>query len=76
MYISERSELQQDRAYDYGWNSGSPVRDAVVLIINKSSSALGIVYYLNLDNPVPNYPNSYIPLHARRLCMQWAGSKG
>ena len=35
-----------------------------VLIINKNSSALGTVYYLNLDNPVPNYPNSYSKLHA------------
>ena len=48
----------------------------LVLILNKNSSALGIVYYLNQDNPVPNYPNSYAPLHARRPCMQWAGGKG
>ena len=53
-------------------HSGMPL----VLIINKNSSALGTVYYLDMDNTVPNYPNSYTPLHARRSCMQWAGGKG
>ena len=37
-------------------HSGMPL-----VLINKNSSALGTVYYLNLDNPVPNYPNSYAP---------------
>ena len=36
-------------------HSGMPL----VLIMNKNSSALETVYYLDLDNPVPNYPNSY-----------------
>ena len=44
-------------------HSGMPL----VLIVNKNSSALGTVYYLNLDNPVPSYPNSYAPLHARSM---------
>ena len=52
-------------------HSGMPL-----VLINKNSSALGTAYYLNLDNPVPNYPNSYALLHARRPCMQWAGGKG
>ena len=42
-------------------HSGTPL----VLILNKNSTALGTVYYLNLDNPVPNYHNSYTP-----HCMQ------
>ena len=45
-------------AYDYGWNSGTPLRDAVASL-KKNSSAYGTVYYLNRDNPVPNCPNSY-----------------
>ena len=52
-------------------HSGMPL-----VLKNKNSTALGTVYYLNLDNPVPHYPNSYAPLHARRPCMQWAGGKG
>ena len=52
-------------------HSGMPL-----VLKNKYSSALETVYYLNLNNPVPNYPNSYAPLHARRPCMQWAGGKG
>ena len=36
----------------------------LVLIINKNSPALGTVYDLKLDNPVPSYQNSYAPLHA------------
>ena len=59
----ERSELQED------WLTTMVVtRDlhslmSLVLIINKNSSALGTVYYLDLDIPVPNYPNSYASLH-------------
>ena len=41
-------------------HSGMPL----VLIFVNNSSALGTVCYLNLDNPVPNYPNSYA------LCME------
>ena len=29
MYLRERSELREDRAYDYGCNSWSPLRDAI-----------------------------------------------
>ena len=29
MYLTERSELWEDRAYDCGCNSWSPIRDAV-----------------------------------------------
>ena len=32
--------------------------------------------FLNQDNPVPNCPNSYASLHARRSCMQQAGGIG
>ena len=70
-----RSELQEDRAYNYGCNSWSPLRDAVGSY-KKNSSVVGTIYYLNLDSPVPNYPHSYAPLHARRPCMKWAGGKG
>ena len=59
-------------AVTQGLHSGMPL----ALIINKNSSALGTVYYLNQDNPVPNYPNSYAPLLARRPFMQWAGGRG
>ena len=46
-------------------HSGMPL----VVNMNKNSSALGTVYYLNLDNPVPNYPNSYAPTHMPH-CMK------
>ena len=39
----------------------------------KYSSDFGTVYYLNQDNPVPNCPNSYASLHARRESIQLAG---
>ena len=45
--------------------SGMPL-----VLKENNSSAFGIVYYLNQDNPVPNCPNSYASLHARRPCMQ------
>ena len=53
-------------------HSGMPL----VLITNKNSSAFGTVYYLNEDNPMPNCPNSYAQLHARRPSIQWAGGNG
>ena len=37
---------------------------------------LGTVYYLNQDNPVPNCPNSYDSLHARRPSIQKTGAIG
>ena len=46
--------------------SGMPL----VLVKKKNSSAFGTVYYLNKDNPVPNCPNSYASLHARRPSIQ------
>ena len=46
--------------------SGMPL----VLVKKKNSSAFGIVYYLNQDNPVPICPNSYASLHARRPNIQ------
>ena len=63
-------ELQEDRAYDCGCNSGSSLRDSVGSFKKKNSSAFGTVYYLNEDNPVSNCPNSYISLHARRPSIQ------
>ena len=37
------------------------------------SSAIGTVYYLNLDNPVPMCPNSCVPQHEGRRNIQRAG---
>ena len=51
--------------------SGMPL-----VLLKKNSSAFGTVYYLNQDNPVPNCPNSYAPLHARRRSIQRAGGIG
>ena len=48
----------------------------LVHIKNKKSSDFGTVHYLNQDNPVPNYPNSYTPLHARRHSLESAGGMG
>ena len=45
--------------------SGMPL-----VIVKKNSSAFGTVYYLNQDNPMPNCPNSYDSLHARRPSIQ------
>ena len=56
-YWRERSELREDRAYDCGCNSGSPLRDAVGSLKKKPHPPL-TVYYLNQDNPEPNCPNS------------------
>ena len=52
-------ELQENLAYDYGCSSGSPLKHAVAFLSKMNSSVLGIVCYLNRDNPVPNCPNSY-----------------
>ena len=41
-----------------------------LVISKKNTSAFGTVYYLNQDNPVPNCPNSYASLHARRPTMR------
>ena len=41
--------------------SGMPL-----VLLKKNSFAFGTVYYLNQDNPVPNCPNSYASLQARR----------
>ena len=41
--------------------SGMPL-----VLLEKNSSTFVTVYYLNQDNPVPNCPNSYASLHARR----------
>ena len=46
--------------------SGMPL----VLVKKKNSSVFETVYYLNQDNPVPNSPNSYASLHARRPSIQ------
>ena len=40
MYIRERSELREDRAYDYGANSGSPLGMPMVLIKNEIHTPL------------------------------------
>ena len=48
MYWKGDAELLEDRAYDYGCNSGTPLRDAVDSL-KKTSSAYGTVYYLNRD---------------------------
>ena len=48
--------------------SGMPL--VLFLKKKKNSSAFGTVYYLNQDNPVPNCPNSYASLHARRPSIQ------
>ena len=45
--------------------SGMPL-----VLLKKNSSSFGTVYYLNQDNPVPNCPNSYASLHARRPSIQ------
>ena len=45
--------------------SGMPL-----VVVRKNSSAFGTVYYLNQDNPVPNCPNSYASLLARRPSIQ------
>ena len=45
--------------------SGMPL-----VLLRKESSAFGTVYYQNHDNPVPNCPNSYASLHARRPSIQ------
>ena len=38
MSLREMSELQEDRDYDYGWNSDPAIRDAINLIkINKGN---------------------------------------
>ena len=63
----EDSELRKGRFYNCGCNSGSPLRDAVGSL-KKNSSTFGTVY-LNQGNPVPNCPNSYASLHARRPSM-------
>ena len=41
-----------------------------LVLFKKDSSAVGTVYYLNQDNPVPNCPNSYPSLHAKRPSIQ------
>ena len=46
------------------------------LSLKKNLSAFETVYYLNQVNPVPNCPNSYISLHARRPSIQEAGGIG
>ena len=45
--------------------SGMPL-----VLQEKNSSSFETVYYLNQDNPVPNCPNSYTSLHARRPIIQ------
>ena len=34
------------------------------LVLKIELTHFGAVYYLNLDNPVPNCPNSYEAMHA------------
>ena len=70
MYWRGEAELLEDRAYNYGCNSGTPLRDAVGSLKKKNSSTYGTVYYLNQDNPMPNYPNSYAPPNAGRPSIQ------
>ena len=45
--------------------SGMPL-----VLLKKNSFAFGAVYYLNQDDLVPNCPNSYASLHARRPSIQ------
>ena len=45
-------------------------RMPLVLVKKENSSAFGTVYYLNQNNQVPNCPNSYASLHARRPNIQ------
>ena len=76
-YWKGEGELLEDRAYDYGCNSETPLRDAVGSFRKKkNSSAYGTVYYLNRDSPVPNCLNSYAPPNAGRPSIQWAGGIG
>ena len=42
-----------------------------LVLYEKNSSAFGTVYYLNQDNPVPNCPNSYASLHARKPSIHY-----
>ena len=42
----------------------------LLVLLKKNSSTFGTAYYQNQDNPVPNYPNSYASLHARRPSIQ------
>ena len=51
--------------------SGMPL-----VLLKKNSSSFGTVYYLSPDNTVPNYPNSYASLHARRPGIQKDGRTG
>ena len=60
------NELQGYVAYDYACNIECPFIDAVGSLKYYTSFFL-TVYELNRDNPVPNCPNSYAPLHAGRL---------
>ena len=66
-FLSESSELRENRAYDYGCNSASSLRDVVGSSQKKNnSSAFGTVYDdLNLHNSVHNCPNLYSSLHTR-----------
>ena len=69
-YWKGEGELLEDQAYDYGCNSGTPLRDAVGSFKKKNSSAYRTVHYLNRDNPVPNCPNSCAPPNAGRPSIQ------
>ena len=59
LLMGEDRELQENLANDDGCSSGSPLTDAVAFLSKMNSSVLGIMCFLNRDNPVPNCPNSY-----------------
>ena len=73
-YWKGEAELLEDRAYDYGCNSETPLRDAVGSFKKKELirlwNSIIRLSYLNRDNLVPNCPNSYAPLNAGRPSIQ------
>ena len=54
MYLRESSELREDRAYDYGCNSGSTLRDAV------GSFKKELIRVWNSVLPDPGQPNAQL----------------
>ena len=51
----ERSELWEDRAYDCGCNTGSPLRDAVVSLKKE------LIHLWNSLLPEPEQPSAQLP---------------
>ena len=55
MYLRGVSELRKDRAYDCGFNSGSPLRDAVGALNKKE-----LIRLWNSILPEPGQPNAQL----------------